>query len=125
VSVLLGIAVVAAVGWIAMLLVRQSQDASRAERLADGEQRRGEAIARLVGDRPGGAPDRPLRVGSPAEIEPRVEREPCPWCAGTIRVDAHEVEEHDDRLLRRVVGRCTACGRELVTWFHVQAVLPN
>jgi hypothetical protein len=28
-------------------------------------------------------------------------------------------------LLRRVTGKCSGCGRELVTWFHVQAVLPN
>jgi hypothetical protein len=122
---MLGVAVVAVVGWIVMVVLQRSRSESEVEQIADRDVRRAQEIARLVGDRPGGAPDRPLRVGSPAEIEPRVEREPCLWCAGTIRVDTHEVEEHDDRLLRRVVGRCSACGRELVTWFHVQAVLPN
>jgi hypothetical protein len=125
VSVLLGIAVAAVVTWIAMVVLGRSREAARVERIEEGDRQRVESLARLIGERPGGAADRPLRVESPAEIEPRVEREPCPWCAGTVRVDGHEATEHDDRLLRRIIAKCTGCGRDVVTWFHVRAVLPN
>jgi hypothetical protein len=118
VSVVLGLAVVAAVGFIALVVIRRARDVA-------GEQQHRQDIAQLLADRPGGAPDRPLRVASAAEIEPRAQREPCPWCAGNLHVAAHEVQEHQPELLRRVTSKCGTCGRTLVTWFHVDTPLVN
>jgi hypothetical protein len=129
VGVVLGLAVIAVVGWIVIAVYRQA-------RTADDADQRAHDLAQLLADRPGGAPERALRVESAAEIEPRAEREPCPWCAGNLRepcpwcagnlhVDTHEVEEHDPDLLRRVKTKCGSCGRTLTTWFHVHATLPN
>ena len=117
-GVVLGLAVIAVVGWIAIAVYRHA-------RTADDVDRRAHDLARLLAERPGGAPERALRVESAAEIEPRAEREPCPWCAGNLHVDTHEVEEHDPELLRRVTCKCGSCGRSLTTWFHVHGVLPN
>ena len=121
----LGLAVVGIVGWIALVVVKRSRDVAADERREQDESRRIRAVARRVDARPGGAADRPLCVASPAEIEPRVERDPCPWCGGSAHVEAHEVEERGADLLRRVTTKCGSCSQRLVTWFRVESVLPN
>jgi hypothetical protein len=120
-SMVLGLVVVAVIGWMGLIVLRRSTE------VADDEdaERRLEDAARYATERQGGGPDRPLCVESAAEIEPRMEREPCLWCNGSVHVEAHEVEEHEGVLLRRVAGKCGGCGRSLVTWFHLRSALPN
>jgi hypothetical protein len=115
---LLAAAVIGAVAWLLWLWL------SRARRVAvaSAEVRRGIDRDRArVGALPSGA----LEVASAAAIEPRAEREPCPWCGGALHVDQHEVEEHAGDRLRRVDARCGSCSRVTTTWFRIRAHQPN
>jgi hypothetical protein len=116
VEIVLGLAVLAAVGWIGMIVAR--------EVLRRGAPARLEArIRTLDAAREGGAPDRPIEVVSPAQIEPRAERAPCPRCSGNLHVEAHEVDGPE--LLRRVLTRCGQCGEHVTTWFRVLPPQPD
>lgn len=115
---LLGLAVVGVVGWLVWFWL------SRARRVAIAG---AQAQQKIEADRmrAGALPSSAIVVTSAATIEPRVEREPCPYCGGAVHVDQHEVEEHGSERLRRVDGRCGSCSRITTTWFHVRTELPN
>jgi hypothetical protein len=66
-----------------------------------------ERLARLA---PGGAPDRPLEVEAPTQVEPIAEATPCPLCQGPLRMEEHAAETHDGARLRVAHVRCTGCG---------------
>ena len=114
----LGVAVVAVVGWILWIWL------SRARRVAEATK---DAKARVAEDRarPGALPSDAITVTSAAAIEPQAEREPCPWCGGALHVDQHEVEEHGSDRLRRVDARCGTCSRITTSWFRVDAPVLN
>lgn len=114
IEIVLGVAVALSVGWIVVLVGREALRADRRDRLREHAERSTNAHA-------GGHPSRAIDVGSPAEIEPRFEREPCPSCGGSLHVEAHEVESGHPELLRRVTGRCGQCHARRVTWFRVRA----
>jgi hypothetical protein len=65
-----------------------------------------ERLARLA---PGGAPDRPLEVEAPTQVEPIAEGTVCPLCAGPLRLVEHTAETHDGARLRVAHVRCTSC----------------
>lgn len=113
VGIVLGLAVLAAVGWIGIVVGREVARRGAPARL---EAR----IRSLDAAREGGAPERPIEVASPASIEPRAERAPCPRCDGNLHVETHEVDGPE--LLRRVVTRCGQCGQRVTTWFRVLPV---
>ncbi len=115
---LLGFAVVASVGWLAWLWL------PRARRVALASQ---QASRHIEADRAraGALPTSAIEVQSAAAIEPRAEREPCPWCGGALHVDAHEVEEHGATRLRRVDAKCGSCSKVTTTWFRLRVMLPN
>jgi hypothetical protein len=110
IEIVLALAVVAAIGWIAVLVGREVERRSAPARLE-------ERVRRLAAAREGGAPERAIEVMSPAQIEPRSEREPCPRCGGSLHVETHEVDGPE--LLRRVLARCGQCGERVTTWFRV------
>lgn len=117
-NVVLGLAVIAAVVWIATIVGRRALQVDRARDAAD-------ALANADRSREGARRERAIFVDSPAQIEPRVEREPCVRCAGRVHVDAHEVASDGDEVLRRVVGICGGCGARSITWFRVRSTLTN
>ncbi len=81
-----------------------------------------ERLARLA---PGGAPDRPLAIESPAQVEPIADAQRCPLCQGTLQLDEHAVEEVDGVLLRVARVTCTSCGVERRLWFRLAAPAIN
>jgi hypothetical protein len=70
---------------------------------------------------PGGSAAAPISVESAAVIELRAVSEPCPACAGPLKLAAHEVEAGGGALLRRVELRCARCDRHVTRWFVVAA----
>jgi hypothetical protein len=112
IGVALGLVVVAVVGWLTLLV-------SRRVFAVEGEQLRAAALTAQRA-REGADPDTPIEVESPAQIEPRVEREPCLRCGGKVHVDAHEIGLRDQERLSRVLGKCGGCGAMSTTWVRVK-----
>jgi hypothetical protein len=71
-----------------------------------------ERLARL---QPGGAPDRPIEIASPAQVEIIAERKPCPLCEGTLALREHAQEDG----LRVARLECTSCGVARAVWFRL------
>lgn len=117
-GVALAIAVTAVAIYLGVLV------AGRLRQLALGARAR-ERLARALADREGATPERAIDVASPAQIEPRVARLPCPGCGGTLAIDTHEVDPQPHALLRRVDARCVHCDGRFSTWFRVRAALPD
>jgi len=115
IEIVLGLAVALSVGWILVLVGRQAFRADRRAQLR-------EAAQQLATAHEGGDPSRPIEMASPAGIEPRFEREPCPSCGGSMHVEAHEIEAGHPDLLRRVTGRCGQCHGRRTTWYCVRSM---
>jgi hypothetical protein len=77
-----------------------------------------ERVARLA---PGGAPDRPIDVEAPTQVEPIAEASACPLCQGTLRLENHAAETHDGARLRVAHTRCVDCGVERAFYFRLAA----
>ncbi len=75
-----------------------------------------ERLARLA---PGGAPDRPLDVEAPSQVEPIAEATACPLCDGPLKLDAHAAETHDGTRLRVAHLQCTNCGVARALYFRL------
>ena len=75
-----------------------------------------ERLARLA---PGGAPDRPLDVEAPSQVEPIAEATACPLCEGPLRLESHAAETHAGARLRVAHLRCTCCGVERARYFRL------
>lgn len=118
IEAVLALAVVAAIGWLIVIVGREVDRRGAPPRLAA-------EVRRLDAAREGGAPERAIVVTSAATIEPRVEREPCPRCGGSMHVDTHEVDVEGGELLRRVLARCGQCGEHTTTWFVLQSPQPD
>ena len=75
-----------------------------------------ERLARLA---PGGAPDRPLDVQTPSQVEPIAEASTCPLCEGVLRIENHAAETHETGRLRVAHMRCTSCGVARAFYFRL------
>jgi len=75
-----------------------------------------ERLARLA---PGGAPDRPIVVESPTQVDPMAEATPCPLCDGPVRLTEHAAETHDGARLRVAHLRCASCGVARARYFRL------
>ena len=75
-----------------------------------------ERLARLE---PGGAPDRPLDVEAPSQVEPIAEATVCPLCDGPLKLQEHAAETHDGARLRVAHMRCTSCGVARALYFRL------
>jgi hypothetical protein len=80
---------------------------------------------RLVLLAPGGAPDRPIPLESPAVVEPVARSIPCHQCGGELGVDEHGVDEHQGELLRLVRTTCRRCHARRAIWFRLSRRLPS
>ncbi|TMA52567.1 MAG: hypothetical protein E6J75_16665 [Deltaproteobacteria bacterium] len=75
-----------------------------------------ERLARL---QPGGAPERPLQVESPAQVDVVATASPCPLCGGTLRLEEHAAERVGGVSLRVARLRCTRCGISRSRYFRL------
>jgi predicted Zn finger-like uncharacterized protein len=99
----------------------------RPERTA---RRKGERDARqLVRDRerlaalaPGGARERPIDVPASPVIEVRARSLRCPQCEGAYRVEDHQAESAE---LRVLAVTCQRCGVARRIWFRIVTNAPN
>jgi hypothetical protein len=75
-----------------------------------------ERLARLE---PGGAPDHPIDVVSPAQVDVMAEARPCPLCQGSLRLLEHTAATVDGVRLRVAHLACTACGVRRQMYFRL------
>lgn len=75
-----------------------------------------ERLARLAA---GGAPDRPIDVEAPTQVEPIAEAGACPLCDGALHLVSHAAETHAGARLRVAHLRCTSCGVERARYFRL------
>jgi hypothetical protein len=75
-----------------------------------------ERLARLE---PGGSPQRPLAIDSPAVVELRAVAKPCPLCDGPLRLEDHAAAEIDGVRLRVATVACTQCGTRRSLYFRL------
>jgi hypothetical protein len=68
---------------------------------------------------PGGAPDRPIAVASPVQVDVMAAARPCPLCDASLRVEEHAAETVDGVRLRVARVACTACGSRRGIWFRL------
>ncbi len=74
----------------------------------------------LAAQLPGGAPEHPIEVPTPAVIEGRARRAPCPQCGGRLRIeDQAAVPQEDGSILRDIQVVCTRCHVHRSLWFRV------
>jgi hypothetical protein len=77
------------------------------------------ARMKLMDLEPGGAPERPIDVGTAALVEPKARSVPCPRCEEPFGVAAHEAHTDDRGRLREVMLKCRACGTTRSLWFRI------
>ena len=68
---------------------------------------------------PGGSPQRPIDVASPAQVEPIVLAKPCPLCEGSLRLEDHAAETVDGVRLRIAAVRCVQCAVHRRLYFRL------
>jgi hypothetical protein len=68
---------------------------------------------------PGGAPERPIEVASPSQVEVMADARPCPLCDGSLLVEEHAAETVDGVRLRVARVACAACGSRRAIWFRL------
>jgi hypothetical protein len=82
-------------------------------------------LAKLADLAPGGAPDRPIVVVSPSEIEPRAAAMPCPICRSSVRVDEHTAELIGGQRLRVARVTCSFCKARRAIYFQLASATLN
>jgi len=82
-------------------------------------------LEQLASLEPGGSPERPMAIESPALVEPIANAHPCPLCRHTLRLEEHAVEDVDGDLLRVARVTCTNCGVGRRLWFRLEAPAIN
>ena len=80
---------------------------------------------RLAAIEAGGAPGRPIEVGSASVIEVTAESMRCTRCESYLRVEAHEAKTIDGVSLRLVTCVCKRCGARRVIHFRILTALPS
>jgi hypothetical protein len=75
-----------------------------------------ERLARLE---PGGSPQRPLVIDSPAVVDVRAEAKPCPLCGDSLKLEEHAAENIDGVRLRVARVACTMCGVKREIYFRL------
>ena len=81
-----------------------------------------ERLARLE---PGGSPDRPIVIDSPAIVDIRAVAKPCPLCDGPLKLEEHAADEIDGTRLRIATVACTQCGVRRKLYFRLEEAVLN
>lgn len=99
----------------------------RAERRAE-ERARGKLardVEKLWELSPGGSPDRPLPITSPAEVEVIARSTRCPLCEGELRVEEHAAEIVGKARLRVARVVCLVCRAPRSIYFELASARLN
>lgn len=68
---------------------------------------------------PGGSPDRPLEVPTPALVEPKSKSLSCPRCDELFAIEEHAAHTDGHGRLREAKLRCKLCGERRSLWFRI------
>jgi hypothetical protein len=68
---------------------------------------------------PGGAPERPIEISSPALVEPKARGLSCPRCEVPFHVEAHRAPTAFGVRLREAQVYCPRCGVRRSLWFRL------
>jgi hypothetical protein len=68
---------------------------------------------------PGGAPERPIPVESPAQIDVIAHSTSCPLCGGMLARGEHTAERVAGVMLRVARLACTRCRAPRAIWFRL------
>jgi hypothetical protein len=104
--------VVVKLGGLGSLLLKEAR--RKADAAAEAARR--EELSRTE---PGGAPDRPIDVVSPSEVEVRARSIPCSRCGGDVRLEEHLAVTIDGRRLRAARVGCAYCGFSRAVYFRI------
>ena len=74
---------------------------------------------RLAHLQPGGAPERPLAIESPPQVDVIAGATPCPLCGGTLRLIEHAAEVLAGVRLRVAHLTCTRCRTPRTLYFRL------
>ena len=78
-------------------------------------------LERLVQLAPGGSPERPRPIASPAQVDVIANATPCPLCEAPHRLEEHASETIGGVRLRVARVACTGCGVRRAYWFKLDA----
>ncbi len=78
-----------------------------------------QARERAAALEPGGAPERPIEVGSASLVEPIALGKRCHHCDGVLRLVEHDAPFVGGLRLRRVQSKCVSCGKPRTIWVKV------
>jgi hypothetical protein len=74
---------------------------------------------------PGGSPQQPLEVPSPALVEAHARSVSCPRCDGTHELLEHAAITRGGARLREARLRCRQCGSLRSVWFRIRPETPS
>jgi uncharacterized protein with PIN domain len=109
--------------WLVWALVLAYGGVALVRREADRRAKLAAALQQLEAQartRPGGAPDRPIEVVSPSEVEVAARATRCPLCGGELRVNEHAAETIDGKRLRLAYTTCIACSSSRALYFRIK-----
>jgi hypothetical protein len=81
------------------------------------------AARRLHELEPGGSPERPIPLASASVVDVDATGRRCGVCGSDVRLEDHEVIEHQGSRLRAARTRCKQCGA-VWRWFY-RVAAPN
>ena len=76
-------------------------------------------VERLAAQAPGGAPERPIIVVSPVQVDVIATGTPCPLCDGSLQLEEHAAETIGGQNLRVARLRCTVCAVRRARYFLI------
>jgi hypothetical protein len=76
-------------------------------------------LERLAQHATGGAPERPIMIVTPSELEVHVASTRCPLCEGPLELEEHAAETIGTRRLRLARVKCRACGSRRTLYFQL------
>lgn len=71
----------------------------------------------------GGSRERPIELASAAQVEPDAESRACPYCAGGMWAQGHDVVEHAGARLRVARLVCKSCHTRWDRFYRLGPVL--
>jgi hypothetical protein len=108
--------------WLAWLFIRRAQSRQRARDQADEAEHETHARLNAARQKPGGSPENPIHVPTPAVVKPRAESHKCPNCDGHCRLEDHLVMHHSSGSLRVAQLECKQCGIQHELFFKIAQV---
>jgi hypothetical protein len=74
---------------------------------------------KLAGELPGGAPDRPIDVGSASVVEGKARSTPCVQCGGELDLRHDRATSTARGILREIALLCRRCHAPRTLWYRI------